>query len=158
MWASLIFDPHCNREELEKARKWDKDVGMVCQKAYKQGTDHVKFKEHTKVPPLQFFHTTVMYRARKNLSLRSGTLIRSVLLPYSCERAPTPYFRPSFLYRIKVYSNEHPPWSKLHMANGVYLWSLRSIVSSAMHIWGKKFCVGFTEGYYKTALQIDGRI
>ena len=31
------------------------------------------------------------------------------------ERAPTPYFLPNFLYRIKVYSNERPPWSELRV-------------------------------------------
>ena len=36
----------------------------------------------------------------------------------------------------KVYSNEHPPWSKLCVANEVYLWSLGSTASHAMHIWG----------------------
>ena len=35
--------------------------------------------------------------------------------------------------------NECPPWSELHVANGVYLWSLRSTAISSMHIWGKKF-------------------
>ena len=39
-----------------------------------------------------------------------------------------------FLYLVKVYSNERPPWSKLCVANGVYLWSLRSIAPSAMHV------------------------
>ena len=34
--------------------------------------------------------------------------------------------------------NECPPWSELHVANGVYLWSLRSTAISSMHIWGKK--------------------
>ena len=31
------------------------------------------------------------------------------------ERAPTPFFWPNFLYRVKVYSNERPPWSELHV-------------------------------------------
>ena len=62
---------------------------------------------------------------------------------WSGERVPTlkrvltPYFRPNFLFRVKVYLNEHPPWSKLHVANEVYPWSLKSITLSAMHIWGK---------------------
>ena len=29
------------------------------------------------------------------------------------ERAPTPNFWPNFLHRVKVYSNERPPWSEL---------------------------------------------
>ena len=49
--------------------------------------------------------------------------------------------RLNFRYRVKVYSNEHPPWSKLRMVDGVYLWSLRSTATSAMHIWGKKLRV-----------------
>ena len=35
----------------------------------------------------------------------------------------------------------HPPWSKLHVSNGVHLWSLRSTASSSMYIWGKKLCL-----------------
>ena len=31
------------------------------------------------------------------------------------ERASTPYFSPNFLYRVKVYSNERPPWSELRV-------------------------------------------
>ena len=30
-------------------------------------------------------------------------------------RVPTPYFWPNFLYGIKVYLNERPPWSNLHV-------------------------------------------
>ena len=30
---------------------------------------------------------------------------------------PTPYFWPNFLYRVKFYSNELPPWSELCVAN-----------------------------------------
>ena len=35
--------------------------------------------------------------------------------------------------------NEHPPWNELRVANAVYLWSLRSTATSAMHIWVKNF-------------------
>ena len=35
------------------------------------------------------------------------------------KRAPTPY---NFLHRVKVYSNEHPSWSELCVANEAYLW------------------------------------
>ena len=44
----------------------------------------------------------------------------------SCERAP---------------NLERVPTLELHIANGVYLWSLRSTATSAMHFWGKKLCV-----------------
>ena len=67
------------------------------------------------------------------------------------ERVPTPYFC-CFLYRIKVYLNERPPWSKLRMANVVYLWSLRSTATSAMLSEVRNFVLYFTEGYYKAAL------
>ena len=30
-------------------------------------------------------------------------------------RAPTPYFWPIFLHGVKVYLNEHPPWSELRV-------------------------------------------
>ena len=29
------------------------------------------------------------------------------------QKVPTPYIWPNLLYRVKVYSNEHPPWSEL---------------------------------------------
>ena len=37
--------------------------------------------------------------------------------------------------------DQYPPWSKLYMANWVYSWSLGSIASSTMHIWGMKLNV-----------------
>ena len=40
----------------------------------------------------------------------------------------TSCFWPNFLYRVKVYSNEHPPWGE----------RLRRAHSNAMHIWSKK--------------------
>ena len=40
----------------------------------------------------------------------------------------TPYFWPSFVYRIKVYLNEHPPWSKLCMANGALSLSVEKYI------------------------------
>ena len=38
------------------------------------------------------------------------------------ECSPPIYFWPNFLYmyRDKVYSNEHSPWFKLHMASAVW--------------------------------------
>ena len=47
---------------------------------------------------------------------------------------PPPNFRPNFMYRVKVYSNEHPPCSKLCVTNGVHAWSFRSTISIAVHI------------------------
>ena len=76
------------------------------------------------------------------------------------ERSPPIYFLPNFLYmyRDKVYSNEHSPWFKLHMASAVYLGGgrgggkgrrgVRSTASSAMHIGGKELCVTLFECYY----------
>ena len=80
------------------------------------------------------------------------------------ERSLPVYFWPNFLYmyRDKVYSNEHSHWFKLHMASAVYLgvrWrggegkgegggrgggkggEGRSTASSAMHIGGKELSV-----------------
>ena len=51
--------------------------------------------------------------------------------PLSKEYQP-PSFDPTFCTGSK--SNEYPPWSKLCMTNGAYLWSLRSKASTAMHI------------------------
>ena len=42
---------------------------------------------------------------------------------WSHKRAPTlqgvhiPYFWLIFLYKVRVYSNECPPWSEFHLAN-----------------------------------------
>ena len=48
---------------------------------------------------------------------------------------PPHTFGPISCIGSKFYSNERPPWSgKLHVANGGYLWSLRSTATSAMHI------------------------
>ena len=46
------------------------------------------------------------------------------------ERVPTPYFWHNFLYMVKVYLSERPPWTNIR-------WSLRSTVSNTMRIWGK---------------------
>ena len=51
-----------------------------------------------------------------------------------------------FLYRLKICWNEHPPWNKPYLTNGVHrvhAWSSRSTATSAMYmyIWGKKLCV-----------------
>ena len=68
------------------------------------------------------------------------------------ERSPPIYFWPNFLYmyRDKVYSNEHSPWFKIHMASAVYLGGrgsgregVRSTASSTMHIGGKELCHTF---------------
>ena len=40
----------------------------------------------------------------------------SYMIALSHKRAPTPYFWCNFLYRVKVYSNEFPPWSELCVA------------------------------------------
>ena len=39
-----------------------------------------------------------------------------------------------FLYRVKVYLNEHPPWSKLHMANQSALMECREVQRWALCI------------------------
>ena len=53
-------------------------------------------------------------------------------------KSTTSYLWPNLLFRVKVYSNEHSPWSNFHMANKSYLWNLRRPGSSTVHIWGKK--------------------
>ena len=40
----------------------------------------------------------------------------SYMIALSHKRVPTPYFWCNFLYRVKVYSNESPPWSELCVA------------------------------------------
>ena len=44
---------------------------------------------------------------------------------------PPPYFWPNFLYRVKVYFNECPPWSKLRV--GVLVES-EKYIHSAVHL------------------------
>ena len=39
----------------------------------------------------------------------------------------------NFLSRVKVYSNEHPPWSELYLANKTLLWSFEKHSLSAIH-------------------------
>ena len=51
----------------------------------------------------------------------------------SLERVPTLYCWSNF-QKVKDYLNEHPLWSKLHVASGVFSWSLRSTTTRAMHI------------------------
>ena len=46
-----------------------------------------------------------------------------------------------YLYRVKVCSNEHPPWSELNVANEVCMRSLRSTSSTGVYIGCKKLHV-----------------
>ena len=57
---------------------------------------------------------------------------------------------PLVLYCVHVYSNEHSPLSKLHIINGVYLWSLISTAPNTMHIyiWSKKFHQRLLQGCF----------
>ena len=68
----------------------------------------------------------------------------------SCEycslakECPPPTFGPissigsKFTRRAPMHPRESFAWRELCVANGVYLWSMRSTTSSTMHIWGKK--------------------
>ena len=69
----------------------------------------------------------------------------------SKERLPTPYFWPSFLYRVKVCSNERPPrrssvWL-MECTHGI--WEAHPQAVSISEV--KLFELYFTEGYYKAA-------
>ena len=51
-----------------------------------------------------------------NITTAKLTSTVSYMIALSHKRAPTPYFWCNFLYRVKVYSNESPPWSELCVA------------------------------------------
>ena len=71
-----------------------------------------------------------------------------------------PLLCPNLMYRVKVYSNEHPTWSKLCVANGLPMWSFRSTTLiakslSISEVHKNLHIIYFTEGYYK-ADSLDG--
>ena len=75
-------------------------------------------------------------------------LSSQIHLPQSHKRALTPYVWLNFLSRVKVFCNEHPPWSKLQLADEAHLWSFEKHSLKCYLYKTKNFVLNFTEDYY----------
>ena len=82
--------------------------------------------------------------ASKKQKIKIAAKQLCVLVPQTRESVPTPYFWMNFLYRVKVYLNERPPWSELGMELEKHKLKCYAYVFEVRNY--------FTEGYYKTSL------
>ena len=73
-------------------------------------TPHPNFRQATEMVQFDRLECCMHLTWRFSALCVLGNVVQ---IPQSHERAPTSYFWPNFLYRVKVYLNEHPAGSEL---------------------------------------------